>query len=275
LIDKEEPMTGLKIGRSILIILLVAAAGCEVVDEGAWVKINRPEPSVQIGTTTTVDPIPSPVDTEYTERLRYVTCELPPGVSVDVDPTVAPFYVGERSSVCIGEPGGQEGSRLCWGVHAFEEYARAVADCYVQAKQELAQQGSRVLPGTWWDLAAPMMPPGWSRSEREALQLATRTSMSIAEMMGGGEVSADPLCFPRAQGTSAEAAKDHAMTQLSSVVSVNSQEIAAMLSTLKRGVHLKVNADLTLKLGVVLVVKPSLIVDAKTLNACTFNSLSR
>jgi hypothetical protein len=269
-------MPGLKlIGGSILVILLAAVAGCDVDDGGAWVKVDRPQ-SAQISSSTIELPRTAPRDIPpLTDRLSYITCQLPPAVSVTIDPTAAPYYVHQRSHVCVGEPGGQTGSRLCWGIRAFEEYARAVADCYVQAKQELARQGSRVLPGTWWDLAAPMMPPGWGRSEREALQLATRTSTSIAQILGGGEVAADPLCLRKPKGTSAEATKDHALEQIASVVQVNSDEIATMLSTLKRGVHLRVNADLTLKLGVVWVQQPWLVDDAKTLSACTFTSFAR
>ena len=256
---------------SVLVVLVVAA--CDVSDGGEWVRITPPAPAsseFSLGSQGAVLHLDETMTA--TRRTPFLVCQIPPAVTLNIDPDLAPYYLQDRSHVCIGEPNGHDGLKLCWGVHAAEAHAQAVADCFIAMKKQLAAQGTKVLGVQWsWDLAKPVLPEAWSLSEREVLSWVDRVSNNIADLLnGGGSVEADPLCVSRSHLAKPEDVKTELLDEIMGFCTANGDDIAGLLSAIKRGVNVQVTKDLRLELAAMIVEKESNLEDVGDFYHCSF-----
>jgi hypothetical protein len=256
-----------------VLFVLVMVAGCDVTDAGEWARITPPVPASSelaiSGSMSIVQPPITPTG-EVTTRVPFVVCQIPPAATLSIDPDLASWYLGDRNHVCVGEPGEHGGLKVCWGVEAAAAHAQGVADCFIAMKQELARQGTKILGGSWWDAAQPMLPDAWSLTERQALDLVDRVSNNIADLLGGGKVPADPLCIYRPRHADPAQLKTDLLTKIAGYCQADGDEVQAILSAIKRGVNVQVTTDLKLELAAMIVEKNSPTQDVAQLYHCTF-----
>lgn len=256
-----------------VLFVLVVLAGCDVSDGGEWVRITPPGPASSelsvLGSVSMVPPLQSPTD-PVNSRIPFVVCQMPPAVDVKIDPQLAPWYLGDRDHVCVGEPGGHDGLKLCWGIHAAEAHAQGVADCFISMRKQLTQRATKVLGPAGWDLAKASLPDVWSRTDRQVLALVDRVSNNIADLFGGGRVAADPLCAYWSRFAEPDDVKTELLEEITGFCQATGDEVAAVLSALKRGVNVQVTNDLHLELAVMVVEKESNLEEVGDFYHCAF-----
>jgi hypothetical protein len=124
----------------------------------------------------------------------------------------------------------------------------------------------------WLPAALPLLPATWAKSAAEVNALATRVSEGMVHLMTRGaakEAPGAPLCFPRADGQSAAQAADLALKDIQKLAAATTAELGNVLLALKKGVDVKVNADLRLSVSVQFIVRQP---NTEEIGACMFHS---